>query len=142
MQIRTWIHKNVGLGLLLSIVICVGGAALGAILESREILTGEGERTWICAVWLFAALAGSRAALRKTQQGRIFHALAQAALLYIAVWGAALTVGSDRNFGENGWYITICIVAGSALAAMLPEGRRRPGKKKGKARKRRRKGRQ
>ena len=38
MRIGTWINKRVGLGLLLSVLLCVVGAALGALLESKEIL--------------------------------------------------------------------------------------------------------
>lgn len=38
MRFGTWVNKRVGLGLLLSVLLCVAGAALGALLESKEVL--------------------------------------------------------------------------------------------------------
>ena len=41
MRIRDWINRNVGLGLLISLLLCGAGAALGAMLMDRELLAVE-----------------------------------------------------------------------------------------------------
>ena len=62
MRIRDWINRGVGFGLLLSIILCIAGAALGALLMDKEILSVESQGVWIAAVWFMAAFSGSRLA--------------------------------------------------------------------------------
>lgn len=124
MRIGTWINKKVGIGLLLSVLLCTVGAALGALLEGTELLPESREGVWVCAAWAVAAFAGCRFALRGTET-RLLHAAVQGGLLYLAVWCGALVLGTDVQFSTNGWQITACIWGGTALAALLPEGQRR-----------------
>lgn len=131
MRIRDWINRGVGFGLLLSIFLCIAGAALGALLMDKEILSAEAQGTWVAAVWFAAAFSGSRYALRSTQEGRLLHAAVQALILYFIVWGAALAASAVPNFQANGWYITACIWGGSVIAAILPAGKKRRKKKAG-----------
>ena len=77
MRIGTWVNKRVGLGLLLSVLLCVVGAALGALLESKEILQESQEGVWMCVTWAVAAFAGCRFSLQNTE-GRLAHIAVQA----------------------------------------------------------------
>ena len=129
MRIRDWINRGVGFGLLLSLLLCIAGAALGALLMDKEILSVESQGVWIAAVWLMAAFSGSRLAHRNTQEGRLLHAAVQALILYFIVWGAALAASAVPNFQANGWYITGCIWGGTIMAAILPAGRKRRKRK-------------
>ena len=60
MRIGTWINKRVGLGLLLSVLLCVAGAALGALLESKELLQESQEGVWMCVSCSVVRSAGRR----------------------------------------------------------------------------------
>ena len=131
MRIRDWINRGVGFGLLLSIILCIAGADLGALLMDKEILSVESQGVWIAAVWFMAAFSGSRLALRNTQEGRLLHTAVQALILYFIVWGAALSASAVPNFQTNGWYITGCIWGGAIIAAILPAGKKRRKKKAG-----------
>lgn len=53
MRIRDWINRGVGFGLLLSIILCIAGAALGALLMDKEILSVEsqGYGSLPCGLW-------------------------------------------------------------------------------------------
>ena len=64
MRFETWVNKRVGLGLLLSVLLCVVGAALGALLESKELLQESQEGVWMCGLRrlpLFSAKYGEEA---------------------------------------------------------------------------------
>ncbi len=141
MRIGTWINKNVGIGLLLSVLLCAAGAALGALLEGKELLPERREGVWVCAVWAVAAFVGCRFALREAE-GRLVHAAVQGGLLYLAVWCGALAAGTDMQFGANGWQITVCIWGGTALAVLLPVGKRRRKRTRTAGKRKRGKGRQ
>ncbi len=139
MRIRDWINRSVGLGLLISLLLCAAGAALGAILMDRELLAVETAGKWMAFAWLPASFIGCKVALRDAQ-GRLPHAALQAVLLYFVVWAAALAVSAVPDFRSNGWYITGAIWGGAALAALTPGGKRkrakrRPGPRKGRGRK-------
>lgn len=139
MRIRDWINRDVGLGLLISLLLCAAGAALGAILMDRELLAVESAGKWMAFAWLPASFFGCKVALRDVQ-GRLPHAALQAVLLYFIVWAAALAVSAVPDFRSNGWYITGAIWGGAALAALMPGGKRkrakrRPGPRKGRAHK-------
>lgn len=139
MRIRDWINRNVGLGLLISLLLCAAGAALGAILMDRELLAVESAGKWMAFAWLPASFFGCKVALRDVQ-GRLPHAALQAVLLYFIVWAAALAVSAVPDFRSNGWYITGAIWGGAALAALMPGGKRKrtkrkAGPRKGRARK-------
>ena len=43
MRIRDWINRGVGFGLLLSIILCIAGAALGSRQRDEEILCVEAQ---------------------------------------------------------------------------------------------------
>lgn len=131
MQIREWINRGVGLGLLVSILLCLTGAGIGAWLMDKEILAEQSQGVWMSAVWLHAAFFGCRVALRAAAEKRLIHAAAQSFALYFIVWAAALALSAVPSFGTNGWYITGCIWGGSALAAVLPAGKKRRKKKTG-----------
>ena len=131
MQIRDWINRGVGLGLLVSILLCLVGAGIGAWLMNRDILAEQTQGAWMSAVWLHAAFFGCRFALRSANDKRLLHAAAQAFVLYFMVWAVALAVSAVPNFGANGWYITACIWGGSILAALLPTGKKRRKKRAG-----------
>ncbi len=141
MRIGTWINKKVGIGLLLSLLLCAAGAALGALLEGKELLPESREGVWVCAVWAVAAFIGCRFALREAE-GRLVHAAVQGGLLYLAVWCGALAAGTDMQFGANGWQITVCIWGGTALAVLLPVGKRRRKRTRTAGKRKRGKGRQ
>lgn len=133
MRIRDWINRGVGLGLLISLLLCAAGAALGAILMSRELLAVESAGKWMAFMWLLASFVGCKFALRESQ-GRLPHAAVQAVLLYFVVWAAALAVSAVPDFRSNGWYITGAIWGGAALAALMPDGKRKRAKRKPKSR--------
>ena len=138
MRIGTWVNKRVGLGLLLSVLLCVVGAALGALLESKEIFQ---ESVWMCVTWAVAAFVGCRFSLQNTE-GRLAHIAVQGALLYLAVWCGALAAGTDMQFRTNGWYITACIWGGAVVSAILPEGKKKKRRSRTAGKHRGRKGRQ
>ena len=141
MRIGTWVNKRVGLGLLLSVLLSVVGAALGALLESKEILQESQEGMWMCVTWAVAAFVGCRFSLLNTER-RLAHIAVQAALLYLAVWCGALAAGTDMQFRENGWYITACIWGGAGVSAILPEGKKKKRRSRTAGKRRSRKGRQ
>ena len=141
MRIGTWVNKRVGLGLLLSVLLCVVGAALGALLESKEILQESQEGMWMCVTWAVAAFVGCRFSLLNTER-RLAHIAVQAALLFLAVWCGALAAGTDMQFRENGWYITACIWGGAGVSAILPEGKKKKRRIRTAGKRRSRKGRQ
>lgn len=141
MRIGTWVNKRVGLGLLLSVLLCVVGAALGALLESKEILQESQEGMWMCVTWAVAAFVGCRFSLLNTER-RLAHIAVQAALLYLAVWCGALAAGTDMQFRENGWYITACIWGGAGVSAILPERKKKKRRSRTAGKRRSRKGRQ
>ena len=82
MRIRDWINRNMGLGLLISLLLCGAGAALGAMLMDRELLAAESAGKWMAFMWLSASFAGCKVALQNVQQNRLPHAAEQAVLLY------------------------------------------------------------
>ena len=141
MRIGTWVNKRVGLGLLLSVLLCVAGAALGALLESKEILQESQEGVWMCVTWAVAAFVGCRFSLQNAE-GRLVHIAVQGALLYLAVWCGALAAGTDMQFRENGWYITACIWGGAGMSAILPGGKKKKRRSRTAGKRRSRKGRQ
>lgn len=130
MQIRDWINKGVGWGLLISLLLCASGAALGAFLMSHEWLPMESAGKWMSFIWLPASFAGCKAALGNRQQARPARGAIQAALLNLLVWAAALAVSPVPNFGGNGWYITGSIWAGAALSAWISGGKRKRPKRR------------
>lgn len=141
MRIGTWVNKRVGLGLLLSMLLCVAGAALGALLESKELLQESQEGVWMCVTWAVAAFVGCRFSLQNTEE-RLAHTAVQGALLYLAVWCGALAAGTDMQFRENGWYITACIWGGTGMSAILPGGKKKKRRSRTAGKRRSRKGRQ
>lgn len=64
MRIRDWINRNVGLGLLISLLLCAAGAALGAMLMDRELLAVESAGKWMAFMWMSASFAGCKVALQ------------------------------------------------------------------------------
>ena len=60
MRIRDWINRNVGLGLLISLLLCAAGAALGAMLMDRELLAVESAGKWMAFMWLSASFVGCK----------------------------------------------------------------------------------
>ena len=141
MRFGTWVNKRVGLGLLLSVLLCVAGAALGALLESKEVLQESQEGVWMCVTWAVAAFVGCRFSLQNTE-GRLAHIAVQGALLYLAVWCVALAAGTDMQFRANGWYITACIWGGAGVSAILPERQKKKRRIRTAGKRRIRKGRQ
>ena len=71
MRIRDWINRNMGLGLLISLLLCGAGAALGAMLMDRELLAAESAGKWMAFMWLSASFAGCKVALQNVQQNRL-----------------------------------------------------------------------
>ena len=71
MRIRDWINRNMGLGLLISLLLCGAGAALGAMLMDRELLAVESAGKWMAFMWLSASFAGCKVALQNVQQNRL-----------------------------------------------------------------------
>ena len=69
MRIRDWINRGVGLGLLISLLLCAAGAALGTILMSRELLAVESAGKWMAFMWLLASFVGCKFALRESRAG-------------------------------------------------------------------------
>lgn len=133
MHMQEWINKNVGIGLLLSAVLCIVCAALGALLLDKEVLELDSAGTWAGVFWFLASFAGCRAARRDEKAG-LLHAAVQALLLYLLVWCAALGFGTASSFRENGWAITVCIWVGALAAGVLPKGKKkRKGKRRGRA---------
>lgn len=134
MRIRDWINRNVGLGLLISLLLCGAGAALGAMLMDRELLAVESAGKWMAFMWLSASFVGCKVALQNVQQNRLPHAAEQAVLLYSIVWAAALAIRVVPNFQSNGWHITGAVWGGAALAALIPGSKRKRTKRKSKSR--------
>lgn len=134
MRIRDWINRNVGLGLLISLLLCGAGAALGAMLMDRELLAVESAGKWMAFMWLSASFVGCKVALQNVQQNRLPHAAEQAVLLYSIVWASALAIRAVQNFQSNGWHITGAVCGGAALAALIPGGKRKRTKRKSKSR--------
>lgn len=134
MRIRDWINRNVGLGLLISLLLCAAGAALGAILMDRELLAVELAGKWMAFSWLTASFIGCKIALQNVQQSRLPHTAVQAVLLYSIVWAAALAIRAVPNFQSYGWHITGAVWGGAALAALIPGGKRKRIKRRSKSR--------
>lgn len=101
MRIRDWINRNMGLGLLISLLLCAAGAALGAILMDRELLAVESAGKWMAFMWLSASFAGCKVALQNVQQNRLPHAAEQAVLLYSIVWAAHWPSVRCRIFNQT-----------------------------------------
>ena len=141
MRIGTWFNKRVGLGLLLSVLLCVVGAALGGLFVTVQLLQESQEGVWMCVTWAVAAFVGCRFSLQNTE-GRLAHIAVQGALLYLAVWCGALAAGTDMQFRTNGWYITACIWGGAVVSAILPEGKKKKRRSRTAGKHRSRKGRQ
>lgn len=135
MQIREWINRGIGFGLLVSVGVCLVGAAIGAWAIGGEILNEGAQGWWTAAIWLLAAFAGGRTALKRREVKRLLFAVEQAILLFGIIWSAALLADIKMNFGGNGVYITICIVGGTMLAAILPMKKMRKKRKRDSARK-------
>lgn len=140
MRIGTWINKRVGLGLLLSVLLCVVGAALGALLESKELLQESQEGVWMCVTWAVAAFVGCRFSLQNTE-GRLAHIAVQGALLYLAVWCGAMAAGTDMQLERTGGILQPVYGAGGGLRHTA-EGKKKKRRSRKAGKHRSRKGRQ
>ena len=129
----TWGRRD-WLGLMVlflsSITADVGGAAavIGALLAVKGILPMGSVAAWVYGGWALGAFLGVRVAVRG-RSGTVQASLLLAAGAYVLIWLVGLTVFGTAAFAHHGLGITLAVVAGALLGAVLGQGRRHRKKK-------------
>lgn len=83
---------------------------------------------WVYGGWALGAFLGVRVAVRG-RSGTVQASLLLAAGAYVLIWLVGLTVFGTAAFAHHGLGITLAVVAGTLLGAVLGQGRRHRKKK-------------
>lgn len=97
---------------------------LGSEVIGQQSLTGA-----LCACYFISCCAGGAVA-SAGKEGRLLRCIWVWAVLYAVIWLAALSGGEAISFVPDGIYLTVSMLAGAVVAALIaPKGKRR--RKKG-----------
>lgn len=122
----TWGRRD-WLGLMVLFLSSIAADVIGALLAVKGILPMGSVAAWVYGGWALGAFLGVRVAVR----GR--NGTVQASLLaagaYVLIWLVGLTVFGTAAFAHHGLGITLAVVAGALLGAVLGQGRRHRKKK-------------
>ena len=94
----------------------------------KGILPMGSVAAWVYGGWALGAFLGVRVAVRG-RSGTVQASLLLAAGAYVLIWLVGLTVFGTAAFAHHGLGITLAVVAGTLLGAVLGQGRRHRKKK-------------
>ena len=112
----------------LSLLRLWSGWLFGALLAVKGILPMGSVAAWVYGGWALGAFLGVRVAVRG-RSGTVQASLLLAAGAYVLIWLVGLTVFGTAAFAHHGLGITLAVVAGTLLGAVLGQGRRHRKKK-------------
>lgn len=122
----TWGQRD-WLGLMVLFLSSIAADVIGALLAVKGILPMGSVAAWVYGGWALGAFLGVRVAVRG-RSGTVQAALL-AAGAYVLIWLVGLTVFGTAAFAHHGLGITLAVVAGTLLGAVLGQGRRHRKKK-------------
>ena len=105
----TWGRRD-WLGLMALFFSSIAADVIGALLAVKGILPMGSVAAWVYGGWALGAFLGVRVA-------------------YVLIWLVGLTVFGTAAFAHHGLGITLAVVAGALLGAVLGQGRRHRKKK-------------
>ena len=106
----------------------IAADVIGALLAVKGILPMGSVAAWVYGGWALGAFLGVRVAVRG-RSGTVQASLLLAAGAYVLIWLVGLTVFGTAAFAHHGLGITLAVVAGTLLGAVLGQGRRHRKKK-------------
>lgn len=96
---------------------------LGGEVIGQQSLTGA-----LCACYFVSCCAGGAVA-SAGKEGRLLRCILVWAVLYGAIWLVALSGGEAISFVPDGIYLTLSMLAGAVVAALVaPKGKKRRNK--------------
>ena len=119
----TWGRRD-WLGLMVLFLSSIAADVIGALLAVKGILPMGSVAAWVYG----GAFLGVRVAVRG-RSGTVQASLLLAAGAYVLIWLVGLTVFGTAAFAHHGLGITLAVVAGTLLGAVLGQGRRHRKKK-------------
>ena len=123
----TWGRRD-WLGLMVLFLSSITADVIGALLAVKGILPMGSVAAWVYGGWALGAFLGVRVAVRG-RSGTVQASLLLAAGAYVLIWLVGLTVFGTAAFAHHGLGITLAVVAGALLGAVLGQGRRHRKKK-------------
>lgn len=123
----TWGRRD-WLGLMVLFLSSIAADVIGALLAVKGILPMGSVAAWVYGGWALGAFLGVRVAVRG-RSGTVQASLLLAAGAYVLIWLVGLTVFGTAAFAHHGLGITLAVVAGTLLGAVLWQGRRHRKKK-------------
>lgn len=118
----TWGRRD-WLGLMALFLSSIAADVIGALLAVKGILPMGSVAAWVYGGWALGAFLGVRVAVRG-RSGTVQASLLLAAGAYVLIWLVGLTVFGAATFTHHGLGITLAVVAGALLGAVLGQGRR------------------
>lgn len=118
----TWGRRD-WLGLMVLFLSSIAADVIGALLAVKGILPMGSVAAWVYGGWALGAFLGVRVAVRG-RSGTVQASLLLAAGAYVLIWLVGLTVFGTAAFAHHGLGITLAVVAGTLLGAVLGQGRR------------------
>ena len=118
----TWGRRD-WLGLMVLFLSSITADVIGALLAVKGILPMGSVAAWVYGGWALGAFLGVRVAVRG-RSGTVQASLLLAAGAYVLIWLVGLTVFGTAAFAHHGLGITLAVVAGALLGAVLGQGRR------------------
>lgn len=119
----TWGRRD-WLGLMVLFLSSITADVIGALLAVKGILPMGSVAAWVYGGWALGAFLGVRG-----RSGTVQASLLLAAGAYVLIWLVGLTVFGTAAFAHHGLGITLAVVAGALLGAVLGQGRRHRKKK-------------
>lgn len=119
----TWGRRD-WLGLMVLFLSSIAADVIGALLAVKGILPMGSVAAWVYGGWALGAFLGVRG-----RSGTVQASLLLAAGAYVLIWLVGLTVFGTAAFAHHGLGITLAVVAGTLLGAVLGQGRRHRKKK-------------
>lgn len=116
----TWGRRD-WLGLMVLFLSSIAADVIGALLAVKGILPMGSVAAWVYVGWALGAFLGVRVAVRG-RSGTVQASLLLAAGAYVLIWLVGLTVFGTAAFAHHGLGITLAVVAGALLGAVLGRG--------------------
>ena len=113
----TWGRRD-WLGLMVLFLSSITADVIGALLAVKGILPMGSVAAWVYGGWALGAFLGVRVAARG-RSGTVQASLLLAAGAYVLIWLVGLTVFGTAAFAHHGLGITLAVVAGALLGAVL-----------------------
>ena len=113
----TWGRRD-WLGLMVLFLSSITADVIGALLAVKGILPMGSVAAWVYGGWALGAFLGVRVAVRG-RSGTVQASLLLAAGAYVLIWLVGLTVFGTAAFAHHGLGITLAVVAGALLGAVL-----------------------